>query len=936
MSSILRINPRCVLLAISLLVIFQLFAFAKNGGLEVRSEAATLAETEPGKIVTTSFLVANHTDREEAFVEQLTLPEGWQKVAPADLPFSIASGAQAVRIVAVAIPASASAGRFEIKYAVRGQRDYGLADAVDFSAVVLPVSKLGLSIEQKPEMVIAGDEYIVRARLTNQGNARLSIRTDVKSAPSYPVKIADADVTLEPSAARDISLRIATDKNLATKTTRSLTIQSTAITSDGRVVSAKQTILVEVVPKVTGDKDPYWRMPAMFRFLTTSETGHHDTVQAELSGGGAIDESGTRKIDFLFRGPDAQQSGTSLALRDEYRLGYHDEDLDLHLGDGIYSLSPLTERYGYGRGAEVDYHPGAFGAGAYYMESRWRSSNISELGSQAKYSFAEPFEMKLNFLRKWDADNPLAPDAFPQNMLTLESHYKPGKWLDLDMEDGFSRSDNDGELNPAWRVDARGELPHDIYYSLQKTHAAPDFFGSYNNSDSTYATLTFPIYKKLRGNFSYNDYAADQALNPIESTVLLQERAWHTGVRETISRNTNVSLEYQDIERRDLLPPAAFDFTEQSLRLGLGQSFGKLSLQSYVDAGLISNVLTDVHDEPFQRYNLTLNYTPIPNQTYSLFGSHGPSSYTGDTNQEWSAGASATWRIRDSLALNLQYARNGYDSLTGKDQDSAQSSLTYTFANHQSLSVSARWTHTNSHTNCQRQNDAAFFVSYSVPLSLPFGKKTSTGTIKGHIFDVSHPYYSVPVRRAVIFADDAVAVSDENGDFIFPSLKPGIYTLRLDQSSIGTQRIALENFPRTIEVKRGTTMPLDVPVATACAISVKVLLFAAPATNRLTDVQQTANQTLQNMGGVAAVPVEISNGRQVTRQETDRNGNIYFGSLPPGHWTLKVDGENLPPHSTLDKPQMQLVLVPAQTQEVTVTVLSRPRAVTIIDGGTIQ
>src|SRR5690348_9909153 len=81
-------------------------AFAQHPGVEVRSPAATLLDTMPGRIVTTSVVVRNRESVLEEFTERLTLPEGCQKVAPPDLPFRIPPDGQAVRVIAIAVPAT--------------------------------------------------------------------------------------------------------------------------------------------------------------------------------------------------------------------------------------------------------------------------------------------------------------------------------------------------------------------------------------------------------------------------------------------------------------------------------------------------------------------------------------------------------------------------------------------------------------------------------------------------------------------------------------------------------------------------------------------------------------------------------------------------------------------------------------------------------------
>ena len=121
--------------------------------------------------------------------------------------------------------------------------------------------------------------------------------------------------------------------------------------------------------------------------------------QAELAGRGTLDEQGTKQIDFLFRGPDLEEI-SFLGERDDYRLSYETEKYDVHLGDRGYSLSPLTELYRYGRGAEGRLNLGRFALGAYREESRWLEPKEEQTAAHVGYRINENYQIGLNYLKK--------------------------------------------------------------------------------------------------------------------------------------------------------------------------------------------------------------------------------------------------------------------------------------------------------------------------------------------------------------------------------------------------------------------------------------------------------------------------------------------------------------------------------------------------------
>ncbi len=894
-----------------------LLSFAKTDGVEVRLTSAKGVDVEPGKVVSASFVVTNHSDQNDDFTEELIVPEGWTKIAPVGLPFELPAGGSAVRLVAFAVPPDAPADRREIRYVVRGRLNPGFIDGDTFSVVVLPVSKLELALEEKPELVIAGDEFAVKYRVTNRGNARVVLGTEIKSVPDFAVTGAPGSIALDPSATRDILLKVNTD-DVTSRLTYALVFKATS-GKDERTLS--RTAVVEVMPRISGDRDPFIRVPARLRLMMGQETDRDPLVQLELSGAGAIDEEGKRRVEFLFRGPDTDE-GSLLGERDEYRVSYFGEQFDFHIGDRTYALSPLTERYGYGRGAEVHWHQGSWGAGLFYMKSRWRTPEQSELGAYARHDFSKSFNVQANFLRKWSDDH-TARGAFPQNIYSLGTRWRPGKYLDAGFE--FGVADSDRGLATGFHLSARGEIGR-LNYAIEKTRAEPQFRGSYSDSDSTHASLNFPITKKLRATVSFHDYTGSLERNPERSTVVTKERAFRGGARYTLPSRTELSLEYQDVQRKDVLDPAAFDFHERSLRLGARQGFGRLSVQSFIDAGVLDNELADAHGVSFQRYSLYATYTPTARQSYTIYGSYGPSSFTGTLDRELSMGASAALQLRDNLSVNAQYSRNTFDSLRGGTHDIAQAQLTYTLENTSSVSVLGRWS-SNSRAD---KPEAAVWVTYSVPLSLPFGKKKSVGQLRGRVM-LGEGFAARPLPRAILLANEFSAVSDSTGEYTFPALKPGQYTVRVEPTSIGLERVTARPFPVLLEVRKGQSATLDVHVLKAASMAVRVALFTAPARTRLGE-----EPVPQERGGFEGGLVELTNGSEIVRQQTDRHGVANFSHLRPGRWRVKLEGTNIPAHHRIEEGVRELELKPGENGPVAMRVVSQTRTINFVDEGTIQ
>ena len=96
-----------------------------------------------------------------------------------------------------------------------------------------------------------------------------------------------------------------------------------------------------------------------------------------------------------------------------------------------------------------------------------------------------------------------------------------------------------------------------------------------------------------------------------------------------------------------------------------------------------------------------------------------------------------------------------------------------------------------------------------------------------------------------------------------------------------------------------------------------------------------SEDTFEPLGGLAAGLVELTNGRQVLRQVTDRDGDVSFDDLRPGKWTMRVYDNNLPEHHVVETPEIEIEVEPGQTREALVRILPKRRPIRFIDGGSI-
>ncbi|MDB6139923.1 MAG: hypothetical protein JWO94_2995 [Verrucomicrobiaceae bacterium] len=919
------------LLAALLFCFFHLAAAtAWAGGVELRSPSSKQLDASPGHIVTASVVVANHGREGGEFIDSMTIPQNCLRVAPIDMPFNLAAGDQTVRVLAVLVPNNMPSGQFTMRYAVRSRRDPSSSDSLDFIIHVTAVDNLELLVEPLTNPVLAGDTYPVKLHVTNHGNSSIAVQLSSRSSLHFPIRIEPSAFPLAAGATRELICFVDTSKGYTKHTTHAVTFDVAATSSAGKALAASQASVAEIIPLVSGDKEStFHKLPVQTRLIGIAESHHDAQLQGELSGEGSLDEEGKHMISFLFRGPDVQDASL-FGERDEYGMSYRGENLDLDIGDRIYALSPLTEKGSLGRGAGAGWHQDGMAAGVFTMSTRYRQHNTEEAGAFLRQDITQELSVQGSFMRKSGGES-ITPWRLPQDIATVETRYHIGKELDLRVEGGLSQTD--GGLNDsAYRIEARGELPGHFTYAFEHTHAGPNFDGYYTGNDLTYLSIGRDITPELRVHASFNRYSGNPALNDVLSSVVNSENSWNIGAIYALTKQTEVSLDWNHIQREDILLPAAYKFVEDSARFGLGHNFGRVNAQTFVDVGTLDNFNTG-ESGPFVRYSAILNWRPTDSQTYSAFANYGPSQFTGSWDNSVNAGVSARWQFSDKLSASISYSRAQYDGLTGTQQDQAMVTLRRQFENKSSLSIVGRWAHgiiTGLNAGVA-MDESAVMVTYSVPLDLPVSRKTSLGGLEGRLIDSTPGSSHGGLARAVIQVGSQYAATDETGRFSFPALKPGPCELLVMPDSLGPRMTMVTQLPKQLVITPAKTAYVDLAATAASSMSVCVRRYEFADGNEM-----TTSGAVKPAGGQEGVMIEIENGRDSWRAQTDRLGCATFDRLLAGKWNVRLASADLPPLCAIENPERTITLVPGKNLEVAVRILPQKRTLKMLDSGTIR
>jgi len=916
--------------------------FAEGGGVHVRAAGAELLEAQPRGIVTTTFRVTNRSGKRREFLAQVKLPSGWKLITP-EFPFKLDAGQTEVRLVSFLVARTTLAGRYQATYSVHDRTAPSTRDQFTIGVVVAAREELALKLLDSPRTIIAGDQYRARFVLANQGNAPARIALSLRSANQLPATLDPQSCSLDPAESKVVVVTVETSPALRTEMRHSLKLTAKAVGAKTGEVQVEARSTVDIVPRISGIEDPYHRLPVQLTLRACYVTlracygdngGSQGGVQTEISGHGPLDSERRAHIEFLFRGPDLT-SKSVYGPRDEYRVSLVTRDLGLHLGDRAYTLTPLTELQTFGRGAEVQLRldniilgeePGERQAAAY-----------------VRRQFGEHTVLSLSYLtKKLEGVQPTSPARLrPQgDVLSLRGQFRPFEHMDADVEVATGRNRDGGsfENSNACRAEIDGALGR-ARYRLRLIHAGPDFPGYYSDVSFVSASVAAPLRGRLGIHADYRHERNNLDRDPARGSAPLDTYC-RIGLDYRLARATVASLDYQRRRREDRLAPPQFHEGEETLGLTLAHHFKELTVSVAAEAGRTEDHLANKRSR-VQQYRLSAFYTPGTRQSYSTFIEYRDDGGSrAEKDRRLTAGLTGSWRLTDRTAVVLAGRTTGFDRAHDGSRDVLELRVTHLMANKSSLHLAARRT---SWRGADRGDESAVMLEYRLPFGVPLRRKKTIGAVKGRVYDVQT---GRGLADTVLRLNGATAVSDRNGHYAFPAVRPGKYYVRVDRRSIGIGKVADKRMPHPVAVAGATDSKVDIGFVPSARLSGRVVLYrrkdggvgpVVPPGNRGDAVARSLTTgrppELVEDGGVPNVVVELADGQEVLRCMTDARGRFSFETVRPGRWTLRAHPSDLPDHRRLEADTLEAELAPGQAKTMQFSVVPISRPVLVIESG---
>ncbi|EKD83086.1 MAG: hypothetical protein ACD_39C00896G0003, partial [uncultured bacterium] len=166
-----------------------------GGAPDVKLVASVPAELLPGQIINLSFLITNKSSEDEEFVGVIGLPEGFNTLLSPEM-ISLRPFQSQISIVSLRVSRSAPAGKHAISFSVSGKS--GQKTVLMGTVTVVSIAKLTMHAEEKPESIIAGEPFLVKVRILNEGNAAANAFLKVDEGKGFRARVEPEEVALPP------------------------------------------------------------------------------------------------------------------------------------------------------------------------------------------------------------------------------------------------------------------------------------------------------------------------------------------------------------------------------------------------------------------------------------------------------------------------------------------------------------------------------------------------------------------------------------------------------------------------------------------------------------------------------------------------------------------------------------------------------------------
>lgn len=859
--------------------------------IEITVKQRVIVAKERG-IVTLPFTIFNRGDRALHLEETMDLPEGWRILATRG-SFSLEAGERKLRLVHILASSDVPAGKHIIPYKVMAIGSPNIRSHKKITVVINSTPKLLVDIIEKPEIVLAGEEYSVKVQVKNKGNVPLSLKVDVEDRLSYITGFGPRHIKLKPSQKTIVTIKSSIPVSLKNSSTHTLklSLRGKSLTIDKLI----NTSIVSFSPNGLG---LYHKIPSKISMKFTSND-NKGVLQTEMIAAGYLDQKNTQYLKLVYRDTQTHKH-SSLGSGSEKHVTYNNDTFDVNLGDQLFSLTGLIDEGLYGKGAEINYHPiekdwsiRAFSA-QQTLDDDYDINTTNIHGFEVGYRFTNSLELAVNTLFKNDDGNIQPNESMKGIQLYWDKYAAAEVKLSLaqDLKGRAFRLQQNGRIN-AFNYDFEIQKADAAFNGIIKDNKSESITGIFNfNNDKSY----------LRANI----YQAKHNLDKDVTIPIEKEKVISLGIGHSF-RNNQDSI-FTEVFSRDtewvIGNQTDLDQLSQGFRVNYQKEISsELGLNGAFQHS-ISDDKVKLKKSKRNTGSLTLAYTPSEkfNMGFNIESSQASNGRASSSSLELGYGLNATVRFTENQILS------GYWRHSQGNIDNLQLNYNHTFNKGVTIGASV------STENISANNDLSYLFKISVPFDTPLYKYKNIGSLQGKVLTKD---LNVPVSNTIIGIAGQYAVTDINGNYRFKAIKEGKYPLSTNLTKTNLNNFLIENEQQqTTIVNANKIKTHNITLAPGTGINGQVLSYTVSKGSIL----QNNNDELKPSSGVEGLLVilESPDNPEIEHKALTSEGGFFsFKGIKAGKWIIHItDPQGVIKNTRLEEPLRTLELKVGEEKDI--------------------
>ncbi len=823
-----------------ILCALSLFSFSGlSSPVEILSASDPIS-ARPADFATLVFIVVNQGPSTTTFDLQVTLPTGYQLIAPL-APISLAPGADQAIFVTVLVPRGAPAGRIPVVLHATSQTEPAItASATGFLEILAT-----FEIEIRPPQdrpVEPGEMTQLTFHMANKGNVLDRLTLIAESRRGFPLKLQPESLELLPGEVRPVIVELTVPPQ-ATPGPERITVIARSVLSDVEASSTVQFTVLPPTPDAVGGT-LFLEVPTSIGVALLGDNA--SSLQAEASVQGARKFAEFNEINYGLQIANLLEIKSVRFNADVGRLG-------VTLGDLSFPLSPLMTLSG--RGGRLTLRSAAGSLSQATLGMALDSNQQLAVGGNAGTDVFGIFP-SLSALVRPARGELLGGVALGMRIPVLGQ---------LALHGALSQEGT--TLDRAFLVQSLTRLG-DFEFDGQFVFSGSNFLGSPRDKFGLELSQSFNVHGLfLRSHFlhSINNVNFD----PTRPTVL--DTQLGAAARLPIGSLTSIASQFDIQMKRNPFPPLLTQLLDTHMGVLVTQRLGLVSLSVGFDRRESKDVITSTHvEETILRSVADLRLGPLLTLLRVQL----------ETTRDLTGGAI----LQQTLALlaSARFRLPKADLLVSIERLPLRTTLSAQF----SATVDRFAVRAQSSVILNDQNEVfpTFGLSLAFRFEVPMPFLPTLGRLEGFAFidenengvrDSGEP----GVPGIILRLDGILVRTGSSGFFRSPALRPGTVLLEVQELPLGI--VPAVGLPMAITLQAGEVRQVQIPLRQEALVS--GLVFH--------DVNRSGELDAGEEG-LADVRLVLI-GRVSQEILTDIAGRFTF-SVPPGPYTLRVDASTLP------------------------------------------